>query len=453
MVPPAPSFACLRQSLCLVALFLLIRTSLIQRSHPSRTSHVVFIHYAAPELHFGSDLRLLDLMRISRHVGKEVAFLSRARGPSINQRALRKVVGSNSYVVRSHQLTQLHPLIRGLRRSQTTVTFFIPVWFWEGSLPTIFEEYVPVLRRLLPLSTVVALSDDCHSRREKLLAYSLRTDERPEFYASSLPPPVWFEEKERAIFSAADLVTFITEQDAHSCSSLVPPHVHHTLLRTGPRQGDVVARISHVGRDGLMFLGNGLNPTNFLAIRQFLTQVWPVFRAEEPSMKIYLVGQDSKEAMPCKQHGMLCGWTWRTSYYGFEQANNIVITGFITPLETILKHSLAMIVPIAVSTGVNTKIFEALRYGLPVISSPLPLSSLDLDGSCCNVCGAENATCWLLAVRSLRDPSAWVKASAASISTGHELFVDAHQMHDFVRILDTSWKYVLNGGTGNQSLG
>lgn len=421
----------------LTSLCLLNLSPSVHERQAANSQHVIFLHYAAPELHFGSDIRLLEVMRLTQQAGHQVSFLSRSRGPAVNRRALQNVVSTRTYAVGSRWLTRWHPLIRACKLSSARATFIIPIWFWEGSLPTVFEEYVPVLRKLLPFAKIVAMSDDCHSRRELLLAQVLRSDERPEFYASSMPSPSWFAEKEHSIYSAADVVTFVSELDAQSCASLISPTVPRLLLRTGPRLDVVQHAPDRSQRDGLLFLGNGPNPTNAYAIRQFLNEVWPLFCKEEPGMKLYLVGQDSKEAAPCKEHGMLCGWTWRTPFYGSEERNNIIITNFVPSLQTIVKRRLAMVVPISVSTGVNTKLFEAFHNGLPVISTSLPLSALELEGgSCCILCEVNNATCWLQAARMLLNPSTWADASAASMRTGHELFVAANERHDILRLFD-----------------
>ena len=422
-------FLCAYLSACSQAWFL----SGHEKSH---RTHLIFVHYSFPELHYGSDLRLLELMRVARKRGHRISFLCPTRGNKKNLDALEAMIGSAWHVTQSRWLTRWHPLVRKCVSEKIPVAIFIPIWFWEGSRANIYEQYGPVLRKFLPDATLVAVSDDCHSKREELLGTILRPDERPEFYTSTMPSPKWFREKEQDIFCSADVVTFISTADAKACSALVPSNVTLALLRTSPRQD--VTSPEHELHDGLVFLGNGLNPTNAAAIRQFLLHVWPQFRMQMPYMRLFLVGQDSKAGVPCAQHGQLCGWTWRTSFFGLEAENNIVITSYVPSLGELLRGRLAMIVPIAVTTGVNTKLFEAFKLGLPVITTKLPLQALELEGSnCCSICDSHDATCWLDAVLQLQNEMAWNAASGASLRAGHHLFVTASEKHDLARLLDT----------------
>ena len=418
---------------------LLICVSVLQhnqaRSRPdSQKPHLVFVHYSFPELRYGSDLRLLELMRLARADGYPVSFLCRSRGNKINLDALEGVVGADWHVSHIRWLTRWHPLVRKCRSANVPIAVLIPIWFWEGLQLTIFEQFGPVLRSLLPNATLVAISDDCHSKREELLGTVLRADERPEFYITQMPSPQWFREKERAIFSSADLVTFISAADAQACDDLVPSNVTRALLRTSPRRD--VTPPEKVVHEGLVFLGNGLNPTNAASIRQFLLHVWPLFRREMPHMRLVLVGQDSKAAIPCVRHRKLCGWTWQTDFYGAEAENNIIISSFMPSLSELLRARLAMVVPIAVTTGVNTKLFEAFQYGLPVITTQLPLRALELQGgNCCSVCELYDAHCWLGAARDLQNEKSWTAASAASLRAGHELYAAAAEKNDLARLL------------------
>jgi Glycosyl transferases group 1 len=437
----SPKLRLVLQFLGVAFLVLAYGTQLRMWSWSSAGLHVVFVHYAPPEKRFGSDVRLLRLMQYAQQDGHRVSYLCCSRGAARNRLKLR-ALGIPLHVVCSHRIRWWQHWVRALRHDGSRAIFVIPVWFWEGTEPTTFEQYGPLVRRLLPSAAVVAMSDDCHSRRESILSRIIASDERPEFYASAMPSADWYEMKERAIFGAADIVTFITSLDAEACAELVPPAVPWTLLRTGP---EAPVRSSHVleedqstndGREGLVFLGNGLNPTNAYAARRFLDLVWPTLRLLEPSLKLYFVGQDSTSAAPCRLHKKLCGWTWRTSYYKSAEVNNIISLGFVDDPRQVLSHRLAMVVPIEASTGVNTKLFDAFTAGIPVISTRAPLLALGLeDGSCSSVCGVENATCWLQEVRKLFDDKTWRSAAGASRQCGEVLIESAHEYNDLSRLL------------------
>ena len=427
------------QFLVVVLFALACRTQLRLWRRSSAGLHVVFVHYAPPEKRFGSDVRLLRLMQYAQQDGHRVSYLCCSRGAARNRLKLR-TRGIPLHVVCSHRL-KWQPWVRALRRVGSRAVFIIPVWFWEGTVPTTFEEYVPLVRRLLPSAVVVAMSDDCHSRRERMLSDVIASDERPESFASAMPSADWYEMKERAIFAAADMVTFITRLDAVACAELVPPMVPWTLLRAGPEHSDrrtqgLEADQSTTDHEGLVFLGNGLNPTNAYAARRFLNLVWPTFRLLEPSLKLYFVGQDSTSAVPCRSYNKLCGWTWRTLYYKSALENNIISLGFVDDPRQVLSRRLAMVVPIEASTGVNTKLFDAFAAGLPIISTRGPLLALGLEGTnCCSICSVKNATCWLHEVRKLFDENTWRSAAGASRRCEDQLSESTPEYSDMSKLL------------------
>ena len=119
------------------------------------------------------------------------------------------------------------------------------------------------------------------------------------------------------------------------------------------------------------FIGNGVTPTNHLAVQWFLKSVWPSVRASLPNVRLRLVGYAPDDRprkvqhTPCAPAGsaVRCGWAWQTVYAGDEASGGVDELGFISD-EDMLKELLSwrgMVVPILRSTGVNTKILPALQ--------------------------------------------------------------------------------------------
>ena len=141
----------------------------------------------------------------------------------------------------------------------------------------------------------------------------------------------------------------------------------------------------------LGFIGNGVTPTNHLAIQWFLQQVWPKLREQLPGVRLRLVGfepdvrpkKSQKMACDAARAELRCGWAWGTEYAGMEEEHGIDALGFTEEAE-MLRDLLswdAMVVPILRSTGVNTKLLPALQWGVPIVLTSVAASPLQIDDS------------------------------------------------------------------------
>ena len=86
------------------------------------------------------------------------------------------------------------------------------------------------------------------------------------------------------------------------------------------------------------FMGNGITPTNHLAVSWFLQEVWPKVRAAEPTARLRLLGYPPDDRpkrlqrTPClpASSPVRCGWAWGTVYAGKEAAAGIDELGFVS---------------------------------------------------------------------------------------------------------------------------
>lgn len=402
---------------------------------------VIHEHHLKP---IGSDLRLLGIIRQLRALGHTVSLLFRGKTPA-DQRSpptaeLASLLGATSgeteYVLTSTDRPPQPPAIfeysdlesfSVIARQGWFDAVLCPLWFWRDPMASAAELLLPTLALHAPPGQrpfIAALSDDAHSAKALMMAEWESGKERKELWegkAKTLPP------RQRAVYSLADAVVHISEADANlekamfnsSCAHwrvlrMSPRGVHSTADDKAPMTSEAAEAAKpaaearqlqqqqqqHAPGDALTastslrfgFIGNGITPTNHLAVQWFLKSVWPSVRRALPGARLRLVGYapddrpkrgQNLECAPSSSP-VRCGWAWSTSYAGHEASGGVDELGFISD-EAMLAELLtwrAMVVPILRSTGVNTKILPALQWGVPIVltsvaASPLRIPTTD----------------------------------------------------------------------------
>jgi hypothetical protein len=312
-------------------------------------------------------------------------------------------------------------------------------WFWRDPAPSAAELLLPTFLAHAPSGRrpfIGILSDDAHSAKAAMMADWEPTEDRRAFWREkvrSLPP------RQAAVYSLADAVIHISEAD----SSLERAAFNGTArawavvrmsLRSftrdaaagdraaggraeggaktaasaetavGGAQPAVASRRAGAGgrvRGGAQaagdalyvgFVGNGITPTNHLAVAWFLDKVWPDLHLRFPALRLRLVGMPPDDR-PKRKHGQVCksdapircGWAWGTQYASRETENGIDALGFVPDADMVteLLSWRAMVVPILRSTGVNTKLLPALQWGVPIVLTSVAANPLAIpsDGS------------------------------------------------------------------------
>ena len=180
-----------------------------------------------------------------------------------------------------------------------------PLWFWRDPMASAAELLLPTLALHAPPGQrpfIAALSDDAHSAKALMMAEWESGKERKELWegkAKTLPP------RQRAVYSLADAVVHISEADANlekamfnsSCAHwrvlrMSPRGVHSTADDKAPMTSEAAEAAKpaaearqlqqqqqqHAPGDALTastslrfgFIGNGITPTNHLAVQWFL---------------------------------------------------------------------------------------------------------------------------------------------------------------------------------------
>jgi len=240
----------------------------------------------------------------------------------------------------------------------------------------------------------------------------------------------------RSTDGTADVVAFITAIDAASCganiSALHEPawggsgRRRWRVVRTGPQYPPRAppSQPEHGRAADFVFLGKGNNPTNYISVQHFLAATWPHVRAVLPSARLFLVGESCAEDRSCN---WLHGTPYSVKHGQSSSAARLAgihTVGFDESLDSLVGRT-AMVMPIFASTGVNTKFFRALEFGLPVVMSRVSAASLNVtqhEGVALFLCEDE-PQCWaerLLGLAS--DGRLWQRMSDSALALGAALF-------------------------------
>ena len=249
---------------------------------------VLILHYYPPNLSFGSDRRLLHIIEVIMKMNVEIFFVSLQRGRRQDRAALEKIIRKRALVADLNKVPEIRSLIR-------PKAILIPLWFW--STPNVFEQMAPGLRLDYPNVPLVMISDDCHYIRESRLAQSVLYP-----HVRSAVTIEEIRKRELRAYNESDFVTFISSLDRDQCTSEF--HFLKTkasMLRTSPvpvlqRQCHTNARVK---RAGLVFLGNGKNPTNLIGVHEFLVTTWPAIHSYFPDLEFHVIGENLQTTNHC----------------------------------------------------------------------------------------------------------------------------------------------------------
>lgn len=112
----------------------------------------------------------------------------------------------------------------------------------------------------------------------------------------------------------------------------------------------------------LAFIGKMDYQPNVEAVLFFASQVMPLVAREVPDVRFRIIG-----GSPVRQIQLLA------------DDPRIAVTGWVDDIRSELSQACMSVAPMISGTGMQTKILESMMLGLPVVTTPLGASSLDLQ--------------------------------------------------------------------------
>ena len=183
---------------------------------------------------------------------------------------------------------------------------------------------------------------------------------------------------ETALARGADAISAVTEPEAQAFRALQIAPVYVLGHSTEPRLGTP----GFESRNGFLFVGRLLEPEapNWLGLKWFLREVWPVIRARLPEASMTIVGH-------------------LHANFSELEAPGVRLAGPVADLRPIYDATRVFIAPINFAAGLPHKITEATEAGLPTVATRLMARQL----------------CWMPGVEIMAEDEPAALASAAVV--------------------------------------
>jgi GT2 family glycosyltransferase len=256
------------------------------------------------------------------------------------------------------------------------------------SRPQVASICVPILRRHggTPL---LYYGHDLHFRRMRQQAEA-QADARLARDADRM------ERLERAVWRAADITLYPSNEETAIVAAMEPGVAARTILPYC--FADFATHRPLCAEPVLLFVGGFAHPPNQEAALWFVDAILPLIRQRVPAVKLAIVGSNPSQRLLglADRHISLC-----TDVSDAE-------------LRTHYRASRVAVVPLRYGAGVKLKVVEALREGLPLVTTPI--GAQGLPGLDQVACVRDDARSFADAVGELLlDDALWMQRSAAQL--------------------------------------
>ena len=114
-------------------------------------------------------------------------------------------------------------------------------------------------------------------------------------------------------------------------------------------------------RNDMLFIGSFEHPPNSDAMEFFLDEVFPLVQAENPGLKLLIVGGHVSPKLKARAN------------------DNVIITGFVADIEPLFRNIRISIAPLRYGAGVKGKINSSMSFGVPMVVSSIAAEGMNLE--------------------------------------------------------------------------
>ncbi|HUB46409.1 MAG TPA: glycosyltransferase [Acetobacteraceae bacterium] len=263
------------------------------------------------------------------------------------------------------------------------------------SRPQVAEDCLPTIRAHSK-AHLIYYGHDLHFSRMRMQGALLQDE-------ALLRAADRMEERERAVWRAADAVLYLSEEEAGAVRAIAPGTVAHAVVpycfdRFGAE------RPPPAGRE-IIFVAGFAHPPNEDAARWFVTDVFPRVHARVPDATLSIVG-----SKPTARVCALAG-------------DGVLVVPDVSDeaLQARYRQARVAVVPLRYGAGVKLKVVEALKEGVPLVTTLVGVQGLPGAGHVACVrddaAGFADAVCALL----LND-TLWQQMCVAQIAYARQRF-------------------------------
>ena len=219
------------------------------------------------------------------------------------------------------------------------------------SRPMVAAEYIDAVRRHSDAS-VVFYGHDVHHLRYVSQARIDPDPDLPGFahHARVVEEALWLK-SDLVLYPAAGETTHVAqwmrEHGAAGRAATVPLFAYEGLSH------EVGAGLAH--RRNVLFVGGFSHAPNEDAAIWFTTRIWPLVRERHPGYRLCLVGADPGDAVAALARA------------------DVLVTGYMPEAELVAYYASARVAvaPLRFGAGMKGKVLEAMRYGVPCVTTSI----------------------------------------------------------------------------------
>jgi len=156
-----------------------------------------------------------------------------------------------------------------------------------------------------------------------------------------------------------DNVVWVTDEDREAVnrhSSIVHPQFTIPIC-IAPKEVTPVVPLP--GEPTLLFLGGMHWPPNAMGVRWFLEKIWPLVKAQLPTVILNVIGKDPPSLV--------------------KEIDGVHAPGYVEDLKLYWGKSRVFIVPLRAGGGMRVKILDAWARGLPVVSTAIGAEGIEYN--------------------------------------------------------------------------
>ncbi len=257
------------------------------------------------------------------------------------------------------------------------------------SRPHVAETFLPDLRAHCP-APIVFFGHDLHFQRLRRQA-ALFGEPKTESEAAT------WEKLERRIWRGSDMVLYLSEDEAAQVRALEPT-VRVRSVQPYCFDSFAATRLPPAALQ-LLFVAGFAHPPNVEAAAWLVNTILPLIRTRVPDVRLAIVGSN-----PSAKVRALA-------------SESVEIAANVSDAELAAWYGRARVsvVPLTFGAGVKLKVVEALREGLPLVTTDIGAEGLpgirDVASVCNDADAFAAATCLLL-----QDDAVWTQRSARQIA-------------------------------------
>jgi len=204
---------------------------------------------------------------------------------------------------------------------------------------------------------------------------------------------------ERKTLARFDGVLAVSDADRQTFAALYPDAIRHPVhvVPTGVDTGFFAPAPSDPASRTLVFTGSMDWLPNEDAMQYFCRDILPLIRAEEPGVRLSIVGRAPTPAVK-----------------RLADEHDVTVTGRVDDVRPFMKEAAVYVVPLRIGGGTRLKIFEAMSMGKAVVSTTVGAEGLPVtDGRHVRLADEPAAFAGAV-VRLLRDADARARLETAA---------------------------------------